>query len=247
MLISNLFLILLTGHILGDFYLQSHQMAEDKNSYLSILIKYSVIYSIVLLLVLSPVYNLFNIFIVWLISVISHLFIDLIKFFINKFRSNKNDIINIFDKQIFLIDQCLHIIILFIIVNIFKDSATPYNYINSFLSDYPNIFKFIAVLLLIGKPANIMCTKLFKQYKPEDDNDGSVKNAGACIGFLERVLIFILIYKQQYAAIGFVLTAKSIARYDKISKDVKFAEYYLLGTLASVIYALSVTILILKL
>ena len=37
----------------------------------------------------------------------------------------------------------------------------------------------------------------------------------------------------QYAAMGLVLTAKSIARYDKITKDEKFAEYYLLGTLIS--------------
>ena len=37
----------------------------------------------------------------------------------------------------------------------------------------------------------------------------------------------------QYSAIGFVLTAKSVARYDKIAKDEKFAEYYLLGTLTS--------------
>jgi hypothetical protein len=37
----------------------------------------------------------------------------------------------------------------------------------------------------------------------------------------------------QYAAMGLVLTAKSIARYDKITKDEKFAEYYLLGTLLS--------------
>jgi hypothetical protein len=32
---------------------------------------------------------------------------------------------------------------------------------------------------------------------------------------------------------GVVLTAKSIARYDRISKDQGFAEYYLLGTLMS--------------
>lgn len=43
----------------------------------------------------------------------------------------------------------------------------------------------------------------------------------------------IFIAMNQYAALGLVLTAKSIARYDKIAKDEKFAEYYLLGTLLS--------------
>ncbi|GMA43371.1 hypothetical protein GCM10025853_08280 [Tetragenococcus halophilus subsp. halophilus DSM 20339] len=42
-----------------------------------------------------------------------------------------------------------------------------------------------------------------------------------------------MLYANQYAAIGFVLTAKSIARYNKIAEDPKFAEYYLLGTLLS--------------
>ena len=45
------------------------------------------------------------------------------------------------------------------------------------------------------------------------------------------MLMFIAM--DQYVAMGLVLTAKSIARYDKITKDEKFAEYYLLGTLLS--------------
>ena len=49
------------------------------------------------------------------------------------------------------------------------------------------------------------------------------------------MVIFISI--GQYSAVGLVLTAKSIARYDRISKDQAFAEYYLLGTLLSTICA----------
>ncbi|MDI6840204.1 MAG: hypothetical protein QMD71_05080 [bacterium] len=37
----------------------------------------------------------------------------------------------------------------------------------------------------------------------------------------------------QYAAIGLVLTAKSIARFDAL-KDRNVAEYYLIGTLCSI-------------
>lgn len=49
---------------------------------------------------------------------------------------------------------------------------------------------------------------------------------------------------EQYSAVGLVLTAKSIARYDRITKEQDFAEYYLLGTLLSTIYAVSVSVLI---
>ena len=64
------------------------------------------------------------------------------------------------------------------------------------------------------------------------------KKAGAIIGFLERLIIVIFISIHQYAAIGLVLTAKSIVRYDRIAKDQEFSEYYLIGTLFSLISAL---------
>lgn len=47
-----------------------------------------------------------------------------------------------------------------------------------------------------------------------------------------------------YSAVGLVLTAKSIARYDRISKEQEFAEYYLLGTLLSTIYAITVSLVL---
>lgn len=41
------------------------------------------------------------------------------------------------------------------------------------------------------------------------------------------MLFFLLI--KQYSSVELVLTTKSIARYNKISEDKEFAEYYLLG------------------
>ncbi|NLC26475.1 MAG: hypothetical protein GX777_07650 [Fastidiosipila sp.] len=58
--------------------------------------------------------------------------------------------------------------------------------------------------------------------------------AGSLIGILERLIILIMLSQNQYAAIGFVLTAKSIARYSKLAENKIFAEYYLLGTLLSI-------------
>ncbi len=53
------------------------------------------------------------------------------------------------------------------------------------------------------------------------------------LGNIERFIMILFLGYNQYSAIGLVLTAKSIARYDKISKEEDFAEYYLLGTLMS--------------
>lgn len=132
--------------------------------------------------------------------------------------------------------------------------------------DAHQFFQWILLLLIIGKPINISFKKLFTGLKPSDSvlsqyNSSEVKlkaaaidnamelnkkpilgieerSAGQYIGLLERILIVIFLSIGQYASIGFIMTAKSIARYDKISKSQEFAEYYLIGTLASLISAL---------
>jgi hypothetical protein len=60
---------------------------------------------------------------------------------------------------------------------------------------------------------------------------------GATIGVLERLLIVTLVLTNATAAIGLVLGAKTLARFKQLD-DRDFAEYYLLGTLASVAIAL---------
>ena len=61
--------------------------------------------------------------------------------------------------------------------------------------------------------------------------------SGELIGKLERVVVVLLILFNQFGAIGFVLTAKSVARF-KMLEDRDFAERYLIGTLASFGYAI---------
>lgn len=63
--------------------------------------------------------------------------------------------------------------------------------------------------------------------------------AGPWIGVLERLLVFQLAGAGQWSAIGWVLTAKSIARFKEL-EDRCFAEHYLVGTLASFAWALGV-------
>lgn len=60
---------------------------------------------------------------------------------------------------------------------------------------------------------------------------------GAVIGMLERITVVALVLVGQYAAIGLVVTAKTIARFRQLD-DRQFAEYYLLGTLASIATAI---------
>ncbi|HLR21754.1 MAG TPA: hypothetical protein VK087_07095 [Tissierellaceae bacterium] len=50
----------------------------------------------------------------------------------------------------------------------------------------------------------------------------------------------------QYNAIGLVFTAKSITRFERISKEPSFAEYYLIGSLYSIICVLVIYGVIMK-
>lgn len=65
----------------------------------------------------------------------------------------------------------------------------------------------------------------------------SPERVGATIGVLERLLIVTFVLTGSEAAIGFVVAAKTLARFRQLD-DRDFAEYYLLGTLASVSVAI---------
>jgi len=62
---------------------------------------------------------------------------------------------------------------------------------------------------------------------------GLTARVGATIGVLERLLIVVFVLTGTDVAIGFVVAAKTLARFRQLD-DREFAEYYLLGTLGSV-------------
>ena len=67
---------------------------------------------------------------------------------------------------------------------------------------------------------------------------GAPARIGATIGAFERLLIVGFILVGSAVAVGFVIAVKTIARFKQLD-DRGFAEYYLLGTLASVSVAIS--------
>lgn len=67
--------------------------------------------------------------------------------------------------------------------------------------------------------------------------------SGELIGKLERVIVAALVLSGAATAIGFVLTAKSVARFKQM-EDRNFAERYLVGTLISVSVALAAALLV---
>jgi hypothetical protein len=74
--------------------------------------------------------------------------------------------------------------------------------------------------------------------RDEDRTSGAIEIArGRTIGALERALALTLILLGEYGAVGWIIAAKSLARF-KALEDREFAEYFLIGTLASFLLAL---------
>lgn len=64
------------------------------------------------------------------------------------------------------------------------------------------------------------------------ESRSQLENAGLYIGWLERALVLTALMVQSPALVGLILTGKSIARFPEF-KEVRFAEYFLIGTLLS--------------
>ncbi len=73
--------------------------------------------------------------------------------------------------------------------------------------------------------------------RDEDRTAGAIEIArGRAIGALERALAFTLVLLGDFGAVGWIIAAKSLARF-KALEDREFAEYFLIGTLASFLLA----------
>ena len=76
-----------------------------------------------------------------------------------------------------------------------------------------------------------------EELPPPPSSSVQAARVGSTIGILERILIVVFVLTGSEAAIGFVVAAKTLARF-RLLDDRDFAEYYLLGTLASVAVAI---------
>lgn len=238
--------MLLLCHFIGDYYLQTNKMAQSKETGIRQTLIHAVFYAVpfifyLLGLIFLDLLNTATVGVVVFI-IVSHAVIDLIKCLVER-RTNQTESGNgEFKRIVYPADQILHLIIVAagaFFLSSFTDSVR-------FSPEIYLFFKCVLFAVVIAKPVNISFKKIFEKYQPvqktnENENEAaSITGAGATIGILERLLMGILIGIGQYAALGLVIAAKSIARYDQISKNKTFAEYFLIGTLYSVLATLVV-------
>jgi len=232
--------LLILGHLVGDFYVQSDKVAVGKGRNKKMLLKHCIYYGMSLFLCSFFMIRKLEIvdYVICTLGIsVVHAFIDCVK--INmEYRMN---IDKKYELKIFLGDQFLHVLTVYLFYKIFSFTNNTNLF---FLSQghNPDFVDSIILgtigILICGRPAGIfvkmiltIITGEFTTYNKEN------ANVGFAIGILEREIILFLGILGQFGAIGFVLTAKSIARFKQL-EDKEFAEKYLVGTLLSAIIAI---------
>ena len=102
--------------------------------------------------------------------------------------------------------------------------------------DYLPALVRLAGFALATYPGGIVVSRILDPFTEAANGLGGMEKAGKLIGNLERAIIVVLVFNGAYSALGFVFAAKSIARFNRL-KDRETAEYYLVGTLGSVTWA----------
>jgi hypothetical protein len=157
-----------------------------------------------------------------LVIIITHLFIDLWK-------------LNRPDKVVyFIIDQLLHLLVILIVWTfLFYDLTVVQHYLIQQLQN-TDLWLIITGYLLVTWPLGILIGMATEKWRlaAEVNKEGLLK-AGVWIGFFERLLILTFILSNQFAAVGFLIAAKSILRFSDKENTQKKTEYVLIGTLMS--------------
>lgn len=215
----NILVRLIVAHILCDFYIQTDRFCEWKNNsdFRGWLLQF--VHALTHALLSYVFVAKWTLWQTPLIIFVSHWMIDVVKAHCKWHDS----------LVAFIIDQILHIGILFLVCL----TVIPYG---GQIDNMPtwNLWVYVFGYLLIIKPISVLISLFFKQWKIKNE-DMELPKAGRWIGYFERVLVMTFVLLGSFEAIGFLMAAKSIFRFGDLKEkhEIKLTEYVLLGTLMS--------------
>ena len=223
---------LILAHLLTDFVFQPGRWIESRNKkhFQSVhLYIHGFITAILAVLLIG-----FQYWWVAVVILVTHILIDGWK----SYQPNTT--------RYFLIDQCLHLLVIFVcwyfvFLNA-DDVIAAWDLINT-----KNVIIIITAYTFITFPAGILIGQLTKKWREQIVDAATLGNAGKWIGIIERIVILTLVFNHQYAAMGLLITAKSLLRFSEANRAEIKTEYLLIGTLISITLAILVGLIALKL
>jgi hypothetical protein len=144
----------------------------------------------------------------------------------------------------FLLDQFLHIAVIFICWYVsFLKWQQIYEALQV-LNNNTSIWKIIAAVVFVTTPTSILIEQFTRQWQTKIAKTDSLANAGKWIGIIERIIVLIFVLKNDYAAIGLLLAAKGLIRFNEKERPEIKTEYLVIGTLISIGIAIVTGLLI---
>ena len=240
------YIFLFIAHLLGDFVFQNSELVERKKVDGRALIEHSAIYLAFMLVALIITQE-------FIIGIATGVFIGILHYVVDlgKNKIIKNDPSIKKDFIVFLIDQFIHILLLIIITKYILDLyPAPDTLIDQMVrkSSYHFVMESSVIVLLYvlcSHPIGVIIKKVFLMLDKKSEQQLTMEGLGSgyTIGILERLIILTLGLLGEFGAVGLVLAAKGLARFEQL-KDKNFAEKYLIGTLLSVLLALGCVLII---
>lgn len=213
---------LLIAHLIGDFFLQPKSWVEEKETSKLKSPKLYIHVAVHIALMFLLLFDLSYWRLILMIGVL-HFVIDAFKLTLQKKKTK---------RFYFFADQILHLLTIFGSYYLFYP-----NNINLNFEVNESHLMFLLAVLVLSYPTSIIMKVIFSKWNLSKivSEKESLEDAGTYIGILERLLVFIFIILDQWEAVGFLITAKSVFRFGDLSaaKERKLTEYVLIGTLIS--------------
>ncbi|WP_374164255.1 DUF3307 domain-containing protein [Arcticibacter sp. MXS-1] len=225
------YLKMLSAHLLTDFVLQPQAWVKGRMTYHWR--SHHLYLHVLVTALLAWTFTGFTYLAVPFVILITHFFIDLWK----SYRPQT--------VAYFVADQILHIAVIAALGLYLFPGEIPE--VTSALTSLNTTHFWLCTMAIIflSYPAGItigmLTSKWRNQIHPQENSLGS---AGKWIGILERLIIFVLVVFDQYAAIGLLTAAKSILRFSDTKDAPQRSEYVLIGTLISVATAITTGLLV---
>lgn len=231
MIIESIWLTkLILAHLITDFILQPTSWVEDrtqKHFYSRKLYLHGFITGLFAWILIGWQY--------WLVALI----IWLTHTLIDGWKSYQKATV-----RYFLIDQSLHLVVILICWYFAFVKWIDVQLAWQQLNTQTAIWKTIAALVFLTTPAGILIGQFTKQWRDQIENAESLANAGKWIGIIERIIIFIFVLFSQFSAIGLLVAAKGIIRFNEKERPEIKTEYLVIGTLLSIALAIITGLLI---
>ncbi|MFQ8432969.1 DUF3307 domain-containing protein [Amaricoccus sp. W119] len=236
---------LLLGHMLGDFILQTGAMVAGKNRPAFLLAHVGVVLLATWAALGFPLTP-------WplLLIGISHFGTDLLK---QRYTARRRARHRPAGFAAFAIDQAAHLAAIWLAASLWPETWAAGLWSEpALLERLPGLSRLpeamalaagvIATVWAGGYAVQELIAGLRLPANPETDT--SLPLGGRMIGRLERLMILMLVLAEQPDGIGFLIAAKSILRFNEISKgdgDREASEYVIIGTLASFAWAIAMS------